>query len=135
MQEENQRAELIRYVANRLKKAQFWRKASSAVHHGFLFGAAILSAAAAVLLQLEFASAEPLRNNIASVLAGLGSLAGIIAGAGGFERKWRTNRRTRAKLEELEIDLVDPTVDTEKIRNLLKDVVRTHDEGISGPAP
>lgn len=135
MQEVNQRAELIRYVANRLKKAQFWTKASSGVHHGFLFGAAIFGAAAAVLLQLEFASAEPLRNNIASVLAGLGSLAGIIAGAGGFERKWRTNRRTRAKLEELEIDLIDPTVDTEKIRNFLKDVGHTHDEGISGPAP
>jgi hypothetical protein len=103
----------------------------SVMHHGSLFAAAILSAAAALVLQLKSLTWNAdLRADVATVLAALAAVIGVISSAGGFATKWRTNRLTRSKLEQLSIHLMDPSCDLGMVKRELIDMLRAHNEGI-----
>ena len=114
------------------RSEKIWTKLWSFVHHSFLFGAAIISASAALVLQLEADIWGLGYKNLGTVLAALAALVVVIAGAGGFRRKWRTNRLTRNRLNELMMDLTSPSCNADEIREKLKQIWQKHEEGIVG---
>ena len=108
-----------------------WSRVWSLVHHALLFGAALLSACAATVLQLPWFE-EQNKKGTASVLSACAAVAGVIAASGAFERKWRTCRVTRGRLFALEIDLTDDKVDLDRAREQYKAIWEAHEPGITG---
>ena len=49
-----------------------------------------------------------------------------------MERKWRANRLSRARLDEVRIDFMNPHEDLRKARERLKSIIRQHDAEIPG---
>jgi hypothetical protein len=133
MADQTERSELRAYVVSELRNEARWTRAWSALYHCFLYGAAILSAAAALTLQLKTITlTEGSRADLATGLAALASLIGVISVSGGFARKWRANRMTKAALEQMEIELMDPNCDPGKIRAKLGEMKRIHHLTIVG---
>ncbi len=129
-----ERTQLESRVASEYKNEKLWVKLWSLIHHSFLFGGAVFSALAALVLQLTWSIPSVNSVDLGTILAAAGALAGTIAGVGRFERKWRTNRLTRNRLNQLQITLTDPTCDGETVRHELKSIWTDHDKGILGPA-
>lgn len=119
-------------VAKDLSDATLWTKLWSFVHHTFLFGGAVLSAAAAVVLELGSPVLEVPATNMATLLAGAAALTITIAGSGGFDRKWRTNRLIKVRLLQLSIDLMNPDVEAANLRQDLKGIAQLRYDGIVG---
>ena len=134
MAPEDERERLRSYVLSELRAETRWTKLWSFAHHSFLFGAAILSGTAALTLQLKTGLQDPARTDLASLLAAIASVMGVVAAVGGFERKWRTNRLTKATLEELRLDLMKDDFDPTAVRENLKTMIRAHHAGILGSA-
>ena len=130
--DDQQRQDFQECVSKELKDAKWWTKLFSLVHHTFLFGGAVLSAAAAVVLQLDEPELFISATNLATVLASAAALTTAIAGSGGFERKWRTNRLIKVRLLQLGVDLMNPEVAGANIRQDLKDIHKLRYEGIVG---
>ncbi|WP_109477225.1 hypothetical protein [Paraburkholderia sp. C35] len=141
-------ADLRKYVRRNLFMETIWIKLWSFLHHGSLFGGAVLSAAAALVLQVKHITLynsinETNRSDVATVLASLGSVLGIISVAGAFATKWRANRATRGTLENIKLDLMKTTVDRDAIIDRLKEMWNLHnsrvadepDRTISGERP
>ena len=122
-------------VSKDLSDATLWTKLWSLVHHTFLFGGAVLSAAAVVVLQLDVHVVEITAKTLATLLAGAAALTTTIAGSGGFDRKWRTNRLIKVRLAQLGVDLMNPEVEGANIRQDLKDIAQLRYEGIVGAEP
>lgn len=119
-------------VARNISDVQRWVKLWSFLHHSFLFGTAILSTSAAVILQLKATGNETLQKDIASILAAFAALSGVIAASGAFERKWRTCRSTRSRLMELEIDLTPQNAASDEFKERYKAIWGDHEQGITG---
>jgi hypothetical protein len=133
MSDTSEREKLERYVADELKQENLWTKLWSLLHHGFVFSAAVLSALAALTLQLKSIGWEAAtRADVAAGLAAIASLVGVISASGGFGDKWRANRLTKGTLEQLQIELMDPACDLSRIRTELKDMKRVHHLAILG---
>jgi hypothetical protein len=98
-----------------------------------LYTSAIASAGAGLVLKLDFLKGSPHQTDWAAVLAGSAAIISTITAVGGFNRKWFVNRSSRSGIELLRIDLSDPSVDGNYIRNRLKEIILKHDEGIDGP--
>ncbi len=130
--DDQKRQDFQECVSKELKDAKWWTKLFSLVHHTFLFGGAVLSAAAAVVLQLDEPELFISATNLATVLASAAALTTAIAGSGGFERKWRTNRLIKVRLLQLGVDLMNPEVAGANIRQDLKDIHKLRYEGIVG---
>lgn len=77
-------------------------KAWSFCLYSSLFGAAVLSAWAGVLPQLDSNAKD-----IATVLAVTASLINTITGIGRFDQKWQASRKARAETEALHIAMVE----------------------------
>jgi hypothetical protein len=133
MANQTERSELREYVAAALRDEARWTRARSALHHCFLFGAAILRGRCR-----SYATAQNPRScrakscGLGTVFATLASLIGVISVSGGFARRWRANRMTKAALEQIEIDLMDPNCDPGKIRAELAEMKRIHHLAIVG---
>lgn len=129
-------SEEYRALVNTVERQYRWydrgSRMWSSVHHGSLFLSAILSAAAALVLKLESAVPQASRNDTAAMLATGAALAATLAAAGGFSRKWRSNRISRGRLEQVRIDLTDPQCDLSAVRGTLKEIVAEHDRQIVG---
>ena len=125
--------DLANTITKALKKANRGSKAWSFAYHLFAYGTVLLSLAAAILLQTEYPSDAGLRSNVASVLDLLASAAGAVAGLGGFQRKWWTNRRSLSRLDDLRLALHDPDAEYVWLRKKLAEIRGQHDEGIIGP--
>jgi hypothetical protein len=119
-------------VHNGLRAEFWWTKVWSIVHHTFLFGAVVLSAAAALAIEADLSLWGLSAKRTGSVIAALASIAGGMAAAGGFQRKWRTNRRTRSRLRDLKRDLTDPALEPAVVRARLATIWDEHNTGISG---
>jgi|SRR5215207_3018051 len=110
--------------------AKLW----SLTHHGVLYGSAIASASAAVIVQLQDlpvgVALSP--TDLSTLLAALAALLATTAGVGGFERKWRANRVSRTKMEllreRLELNLIDIGDALDKYSEILNE----HDAAIGG---
>lgn len=115
------------------KGSRLW----SAAHHWSLGASAFLSTLSALVLKMAFIQSflptlYAHREDLAAVLAAAAAVIATLAAAGGFGRKWQTNRISRGQIERLRIDFNAPDADMAKIRETLKEVMRTHDEGIVG---
>ena len=131
MADSAERSEMQALVASELNFAARGTKFWSLLHHGFTFSAAILSALAALTLQLNSLPwSQTTRADIAAGLAAAASLIGVISISGAFGKKWRANRLTRSTLDRLSIDLTDPDCDIAAVRTALKEMKRVHDLAI-----
>jgi hypothetical protein len=79
------------------KKQKIW----SVAHHVTVFGSIICSVTAGVLVQVRSVDLVEFAAVLTTVTAALTSLAA----AGGFERKWRSNRLSRSRVDCLFIDI------------------------------
>lgn len=135
MPDDDVRAKVAKYIEHKLYWEKIWTKLWSFLHHGVLFGAAALSAAAALVLQLKtiipFPEAGPSRSDVATGLAALASFLGVISVSGAFGEKWRANRATRSTLEELKLELMKTSADPDKIVDQLEAMWRLHNSRIA----
>ncbi|KVH78754.1 hypothetical protein WJ41_35175 [Burkholderia ubonensis] len=135
MPDADEREQIASYVAEQLRAENLWTKLWSLLYHGFVFGAATLSAAAALILQLKSIGIEPTsRTDLATALAAVSSLVAVISASGGFAAKWRANRITKGTLEQIQIDLMDPACELANIREQLKRMKHVHNSAIVGEA-
>jgi hypothetical protein len=119
------------FVQHELRLWRWWTRIWSLLHHGSLFLAAVLSAAAALVLQLNSLNwTADTKADVAAILAASAAVMGVISTAGGFGKKWRTNRLTKSKLQQLSVYLMSPSCDLEKVEQELIGMVKVHHEGI-----
>ena len=127
------RTDLQRILDSTLLDADRWTKLWSLTHHGFMFGAAIFSGLAALVLQIKsLPIGVDARTDIGSGLAFLATIIGTISASGGFARKWRANRVAKGALERLSIDFSDSTCHLPDIRARLKAINEQRNEEIVG---
>lgn len=98
----------------------------SIAHHTAHFGSIVASLTAGALLQVQ---SEHLKMWASLLTAVAAALTGMAA-AGGFERKWRSNRLSRSKIDGLLLDLECHASDVDSINRQLKDVILLHDQAV-----
>lgn len=107
----------------------------SAAYFGCLFGAALLSACAGVILKLEsIHMQQALRNDLAAVMAALAALLITLLTIGSFEEKWRANRVAASDMENLAYDLLKPGAakETGAILSHIQQINKARNSGIVG---
>ena len=131
-----QRDQMIQLIAPHLHRAEIGSRLWSVAHNGCIFLSVILSAAAALVLKLDFFRGKTYQNDVAASCAALAAVLVLIDTSGGFNRKWIANRATRASLQELKIDLAAPQDNSNpriaEATRKLKEVVALHNRMISG---
>jgi hypothetical protein len=96
----------------------------SGVYFTCLFGSALLSALAGLVLKLEMLQAWPrLRNDFAATAAMIAALLVTLSTTGDFQRKWQANRIAAAAMENLAYKLV--TVKSEADRHAIIDEIQS----------
>jgi hypothetical protein len=129
----DERADLEQQIEDWRKRWYRGQRAWSVAHHGALFGASVLSAAVGSIVQVGGETIVGLpAKALSTLMAFVAASLAAIAGAGGFDRKWRANRLSRGTLDGLLIDLRNPHSNTSQIRSKLKETIRLHDEEILG---
>jgi hypothetical protein len=135
MPDADDRKKLEVYVAGALRAENRWTKLWSLLYHGSAFGAATLSAAAALVLQLQSIEIQKTsRTDLATALAAISSLIAVISASGAFAVKWRANRITKGTLEQIQIDLMASDCNLAEVREKLKKMKQVHDAAIVGEA-
>lgn len=100
----------------------------SVAHYSTVFGSIGCSVLAGALLQIKSAELTGTATVLTSIAAALSSMAA----AGGFERKWRSNRLSRSRIDGLLIDLQGDAPNLGDLTNQLKDTIAKHDLEIVG---
>lgn len=95
----------------------------SFAHHFSIFASILCSVAAGAVLQIK----EPDYSGVAAVLTTIAAALTAIATAGGFERKWRSNRLSRSDIDCLLIDLEAQGADFDALSVKLKKIIGRHD--------
>ena len=95
----------------------------SVAHHATVFGSIGCSVLAGALLQVKSSDLAGGAAVLTSIAAALTSLAA----AGGFERKWRSNRLSRSRVDCLLIDLQADSPNLPELATQLKDIIAKHD--------
>jgi hypothetical protein len=130
----DQRVELQNEVDLWRRRFDLGCRAWSVANQGALLVAACSSAATAVLLKTNLIALGTSRTDVAALLAALGSFITGISAFAGFDRKWRANRLGRGRMNQLRIDLMDPSADLSAVRVALKDALEAEDKEILGVA-
>lgn len=117
-------------LQTKAEKWQSWfqigQKNWSFVYHITVFGSIICSVAAGALLQVKSVDLV----GFSSVLTSMAAVLTSLAAAGGFERKWRSNRLSRSRVDCLLIDLEAENPDIPDLAKQLKDIILKHDQEI-----
>lgn len=95
------------------------------------FGSIICSVTAGALIHTDiqtYGVAATALTSAAAVLTGLGL-------SGGFERKWRSNRLSRGRIDALLLDLKADSPNIPQIITRFKDILAKHDNEIIGERP
>jgi hypothetical protein len=130
---DSQRIDLLIEVDKWRRRWIYGQEAWSFAYHVTLFGAALLSLAAGFVVQLKSPIFSPTANEtLATILAFVAAAFNGVSAVGGFEMKWRANRLSRGRIEDLKLDLKDPDADLRGARNRLKAIRRAHDLEILG---
>jgi hypothetical protein len=98
----------------------------SVAHHLTVFGSIVCSVTAGGLLQVTSVDLKGVSAVLTSIAAALTSLAA----AGGFERKWRSNRLSRGRIDGLLIDLQADMPKLGELADRLKDIIMQHDQDV-----
>jgi hypothetical protein len=131
MANEDYRAYLVKYIDTELAARKTYTRFWSFAHHAKLFSATVLSAAAALVLQLKSLSlGDSARTDYATLFAATASLVSVISVSGAFAAKWRINRMTRVTLEALRLDMMSSDPDLNHIRDQLKLMWHLHNSVI-----
>lgn len=107
----------------------------SAVYFGCVFGSALFSALAALLLKLDVLGAWPrLRNDLAAGFATLAALLVTLSTSGNFQAKWQANRLAASAMENLAYELIRPhsSVSLDEVVARIQAVNAARNEGIVG---
>ena len=108
----------------------------SFVYYFCVFGAAIFSALAGLVLKLEyFIEKEGLKKDAAACLATLAAFLAAISSSGNFHDKWEANRIAASKVEALAFELTVHPFTTEREQSIyaaLRDLVLERDLQIVG---
>ncbi|MEA2337477.1 MAG: hypothetical protein QOE82_1484 [Thermoanaerobaculia bacterium] len=103
----------------------------SFAYFGSVFGAAILSAMAGVILKLDvLAKRDAFRKDVAAVSAALAALLITLSTMGRFEEKWRANRLAASAMENVAYDLALSDADVPAIIKQMQEINRTRDEAV-----
>jgi hypothetical protein len=129
---ENERGELITLVNNKYDEYRSGAKSWSGIYHGCVFISVIAGSVATLFLKLDVLK-NTNQSDIAASLALLAAILTAITAEGGFNRKWRANRVSRSRTEQLKTLTTDPAMDGKEIRQRLNEIIRQHDEVIIGP--
>ncbi|WP_167811286.1 hypothetical protein ACQVRY_13875 [Ralstonia pseudosolanacearum] len=133
MTNSGERMEVVNYVKQELRHRKRATTRWSFIHHAILYCTTVLSAAAGLVLQLKFISWDgTVRTDIATILTAISSIAGAISVSGGFANRWRASRFAKTTLEQIEIELMDPSADLSKVREELWEMKRNHNISVSG---
>lgn len=114
------------------REASKWRdwyykgqRSWSAAHHSSIYGSIVCSVVAGALLQVKGMDA-----GYAAVLTSIAAALSSAAAAGGFQRKWRSNRLSRSRVDGLLIDLEADDADLPKLSRQLKAIIAEHDREV-----
>ncbi len=129
-----ERISLGKEVKYWLKRWRFGQSVWSLAHHVSLFGAATMSVAIGFIVQLKTPLLAGGDETLSTSLAFGAAVLSALAAAGGFERKWRANRLSRGRLDELRIDFMADGADLHRLRERLKSIIRMHDQEVLGGA-
>ncbi|WP_233890095.1 SLATT domain-containing protein [Paraburkholderia flagellata] len=110
------------------KAARWW----SAAYNGFQFGAAILSALAALVLKLDVISDVNIRNDWGAGLAAASALLIAILTTGRFKDKWQANRVAAFAVRDQSYEIAKTNADPDKILSNLQDIGLTRNNAIVG---
>jgi hypothetical protein len=94
----------------------------SIAHHVSIYGAIFCSVFAGALLQIP-----TLPVGYATFLTSCAAALSSIAAAGGFQRKWRSNRLSRSKADGLLLDIEADEVNIPDLVKQLKEIIAEHD--------
>jgi hypothetical protein len=124
---------LAQDVQVRLKRYLRGQRAWSFAHNMATLGAGIVSLVVAALTQVEsWPSGMPSKDLTTGGLSLMVSIVTFAATKGAFERKWITNRKTRAALDKLLIEAQAPQPDDQPLRQRLQLIIDEHEKGILG---
>lgn len=104
------------------------QKLWSAAHHVFVFGSITCSIAAGAFVQVssDYRVVASTLTAVAAALTGLGA-------AGGFARKWRSNRMSRSRVDGILLDLENEGSDVLELSGELKAIIIQHDQEVVAP--
>jgi hypothetical protein len=122
MQKDMLKEEALKWRAWFQKGQKNW----SAAHHTTIFGSIICSVVAGALLQITGSELK----GYAAVLTSMAAALTSLAAAGGFERKWKSNRLSRSRIDGLLIDMEAENPNMSDLADQLKDIISKHDEEI-----
>ncbi len=108
--------------------ARLW----SVAYHLTQFGSALAGALAALWIKLDVLSRTTDAKDISAALAASAAVMVTISTTGRFQEKWRANRRARASVKLLQLDLLGPAVDLEVVREKLKKIIELQSQEVSG---
>jgi hypothetical protein len=107
----------------------------SFAYFGSVFGAAILSAMAGVILKLDMLKNHPAaRQDVAAISAALAALLITLSTMGRFEEKWRANRLAASAMESTIYDLAQKDADLTAIIKQMQEINRGREEAITAKA-
>jgi len=104
---------------------RFW----SFLHHSSLFGSIVCSVVAGALIQLNPSSADG-HHAVSAILSSVAAALTSLALAGGFDRKWKSNRLSRSRIDGLLLDLDAEKPDFAELTVQLKEIIMKHDNEI-----
>jgi len=104
----------------------------SRLYHWSLYGSAILSALAALVLKLRVSKKrkiQPYQTDLAALLAALSAILITVNSAGKLNQRWQTDRLAKNAIIQLKVELTNPCVAGGEIRKKLNDIVTKQSEG------
>lgn len=107
----------------------------STAYFGCLFGSALLSALAGLVLKLEVLGSQPkIRNDLAATMATVSALLVTLSTTGDFQHKWQANRAAAAAMENLAYELLRPAAATrlDDILSRIQGINDARNRGIIG---
>jgi ABC-type multidrug transport system fused ATPase/permease subunit len=119
----------LQFYAKKYRKLALWWVVG---YRTLLVSSALLSASAAVVVNLDILPERSLenqvaisRNNITAILAALSTVLTTLLGTVGFENNWRANRLARDRVEELLLELLREQPDREQIISSLQKIIES----------
>jgi hypothetical protein len=115
------RSEISKEIDRECRDTRYSTKAWSFAYYGFMFTAAVLSGAAAVILKINalFHLDEAIRSDLAALFSMIASVIGVVATTGNFASKWSASRMARSALEQLRIRMLDTECDLAAVQDKL----------------
>jgi hypothetical protein len=119
MDKDTLKQELLKWQLRFYKGQRLW----SAAHHGTVYLSILSSIAATILLKFD-------NDTYATIFTTLAAALTSLSASGGFERKWRSNRLSRCRIDLLLLDSENDSPNIGAIVEQLKEVLSKHDSEI-----